>query len=172
MTVGAQELEYPDGHTSRSIYVAMPLVSTGPHTPAEAASHLQGAHLAIWTTTPWTIPANSAVAVNADLMYAVVQAQVWVLLCCGCATDSRVMKTFRVEGWFWHALDGQASVLLGILGMPCLPDCQHSQTRKVPLMRAVRTSSSASLICAAQFGACQPLLCGSTQCAHAGRQLA
>ena len=29
--------------------------------------------LAIWTTTPWTIPANAAVAVNADLDYAVAE---------------------------------------------------------------------------------------------------
>lgn len=36
----------------------------------------QGASLAIWTTTPWTIPANLAVAVNGDLKYAVVAAQV------------------------------------------------------------------------------------------------
>jgi isoleucyl-tRNA synthetase len=28
--------------------------------------------LAIWTTTPWTIPANAAVAVNGELTYAVV----------------------------------------------------------------------------------------------------
>ena len=69
-----QELEYPDGHTSRSIYVAMPLVSLGPHVTADASPHLEGANLAIWTTTPWTIPANAAVAVNADLTYAVVQA--------------------------------------------------------------------------------------------------
>ena len=35
-----------------------------------------GASLAIWTTTPWTIPANAAVAVNASLQYAVVEVQV------------------------------------------------------------------------------------------------
>eukprot|EP00959_Pyramimonas_sp_CCMP1952_P266486 5571235-Pyramimonas_sp.AAC.1 len=29
--------------------------------------------LAIWTTTPWTIPANAAVAVNSDLVYAVAE---------------------------------------------------------------------------------------------------
>ena len=28
----------------------------------------------IWTTTPWTIPANQAVSLNADLEYALVQA--------------------------------------------------------------------------------------------------
>jgi isoleucyl-tRNA synthetase len=29
--------------------------------------------VAIWTTTPWTIPANLGVAVNAELTYAVVE---------------------------------------------------------------------------------------------------
>ena len=29
--------------------------------------------VAIWTTTPWTIPANLAVSVNPDLVYAVVE---------------------------------------------------------------------------------------------------
>lgn len=67
------ELEYPEGHTSRSIYVAMPLEALGEGVPAELQSALTGASLAIWTTTPWTIPANLAVAVNGDLEYAVVQ---------------------------------------------------------------------------------------------------
>ena len=29
--------------------------------------------VAIWTTTPWTVPANLAVAVNPELEYAVVE---------------------------------------------------------------------------------------------------
>ncbi|KIY94917.1 isoleucyl-tRNA synthetase [Monoraphidium neglectum] len=69
------ELEYPEGHRSRSIYVAMPLTSAGPDAPPEVASALDGAALAIWTTTPWTIPANLAVAVNDQLDYAVVEAK-------------------------------------------------------------------------------------------------
>ncbi len=131
------ELEYPEGHTSRSIYVAMPLTVRGqnhmcaggtlrgalragqaesdaggtagaqaaatrqgtpapqsqlpspsPHpapsppqsigeaVPAELKPHLEGAAFAIWTTTPWTIPANLAVAVNDQLDYCLVQAEV------------------------------------------------------------------------------------------------
>jgi isoleucyl-tRNA synthetase len=67
------ELEYPEGHTSRSIYAAFPVTSL-----SEAAKPLLGEYLpdlgvAIWTTTPWTIPGNLAVAVNADLNYAVVE---------------------------------------------------------------------------------------------------
>lgn len=73
---GVQELEYPDGHTSRSIYVGMPLVRLGEKVPEGARDHLEGASLAIWTTTPWTLPANAAVAVNADLRYCVAQVEV------------------------------------------------------------------------------------------------
>ncbi|EFN52326.1 hypothetical protein CHLNCDRAFT_36907 [Chlorella variabilis] len=63
------------GHTSCSIYVAMPLQAVGPNAPEAAGAALEGAHFGIWTTTPWTIPANLAVAVNADLQYAVVEVQ-------------------------------------------------------------------------------------------------
>ncbi|MBS1693253.1 MAG: isoleucine--tRNA ligase [Actinobacteria bacterium] len=35
---------------------------------------LAGAYLLIWTTTPWTLPSNQAVAVNPDIAYVVVQA--------------------------------------------------------------------------------------------------
>ena len=66
------ELEYPDGHVSRSIYAAFQMVSL-----AESASalepYLSELGVAIWTTTPWTIPANLAVAVNPALTYAVVK---------------------------------------------------------------------------------------------------
>ncbi len=66
------ELEYPEGHTSPSIYAAFPMVRL-----AEAAQALQpflsNLGVGIWTTTPWTIPGNLAVAVNPDLTYAVVE---------------------------------------------------------------------------------------------------
>ncbi|KAG2490299.1 hypothetical protein HYH03_011250 [Edaphochlamys debaryana] len=71
------ELEYPEGHTSTSVYVAMPLTAVGGKAAerADLAEALQGAGFAIWTTTPWTIPANLAVALNAELEYVVVEAQ-------------------------------------------------------------------------------------------------
>ncbi|GFG69376.1 isoleucine--tRNA ligase [Mycolicibacter senuensis] len=36
---------------------------------AGAAEELAGAHLLVWTTTPWTLPANLAVAVNPEVTY-------------------------------------------------------------------------------------------------------
>ncbi len=35
---------------------------------------LDGAHLLVWTTTPWTLPSNLSVAVNPEVTYAVVRA--------------------------------------------------------------------------------------------------
>ncbi|HEY9620109.1 MAG TPA: isoleucine--tRNA ligase [Crinalium sp.] len=68
------ELEYPEGHTSRSIYVAFPMVSLSNAAKAAFEPYLPELGVAIWTTTPWTIPANLAVAVNPDLKYSVVEA--------------------------------------------------------------------------------------------------
>jgi isoleucyl-tRNA synthetase len=66
------ELEYPEGHTSPSIYAAFSVVSLG-EAAKELAQYLPNLAVAIWTTTPWTIPGNLAVAVNGDLEYAVVE---------------------------------------------------------------------------------------------------
>ncbi len=38
----------------------------------QAGSDLDGAYLLVWTTTPWTLPSNQAVAVNPDVTYVVV----------------------------------------------------------------------------------------------------
>jgi len=66
------ELEYPEGHTSPSIYVAFPVSKLG-EGAAELEQYLPNLKVAIWTTTPWTIPGNLAVAVNDALEYAVAE---------------------------------------------------------------------------------------------------
>ena len=59
------EVEYEE-HQTPSIYVKFPLVS-----PPSQAPELGGRQVAlvIWTTTPWTLPANQAIAVHPDLEY-------------------------------------------------------------------------------------------------------
>ena len=61
------EVEYKD-KTSNSVYVALPLDN-----PERA--ELKGASLVVWTTTPWTLPANRAVAVHPVLEYVLVDAK-------------------------------------------------------------------------------------------------
>jgi len=68
------ELEYPEGHTSRSLYATFPLTHVEESVFPKLKSFLPNLRVAIWTTTPWTIPGNLAVAVNPDLDYAVVEA--------------------------------------------------------------------------------------------------
>jgi isoleucyl-tRNA synthetase len=75
------ELEYPDGHTSPSVYATFPAVelpavlrdalqTDGIVLPSQAEELGKTLHVAIWTTTPWTLPANLAVSVNERLDYA------------------------------------------------------------------------------------------------------
>src|SRR3954447_9829176 len=58
------ELEYRD-ETTPSIYVNFPLVSGVPDAWGPGPWHAL-----IWTTTPWTLPANVAIAAHPDLEYA------------------------------------------------------------------------------------------------------
>mgnify|MGYP000223530775 FL=1 len=67
------ELEYPEGHTSPSIYAAFPMTKAAPGIKEILDPFLPNLGVAIWTTTPWTIPGNLAVAVNPELTYAVVE---------------------------------------------------------------------------------------------------
>lgn len=61
--LAAAEIEYRD-HKSLSIYVKFPLQSAAPAgLPKKPVSFL------IWTTTPWTLPANYGVALNEKLNY-------------------------------------------------------------------------------------------------------
>jgi len=65
------ELEYHD-KTDSSIYVNFPIASG-----AESVPHKEGDKvcLMIWTTTPWTLPANLAVAVHPDFNYSCVHSE-------------------------------------------------------------------------------------------------
>src|SRR5436305_15118941 len=59
------EVEYHD-HRSNTVWVRFPVVK--PSLPA-----LNGAAAVIWTTTPWTLPGNRAIAFSAELEYAVIR---------------------------------------------------------------------------------------------------
>ena len=65
------EVEYAD-HSSPSIYVEFPLASDAAADLAARVPALAGrqASVLIWTTTPWTIPSNMAVAFHPEFDYA------------------------------------------------------------------------------------------------------
>ncbi|MBV9389201.1 MAG: isoleucine--tRNA ligase [Chroococcidiopsidaceae cyanobacterium CP_BM_ER_R8_30] len=69
------ELEYPEGHTSRSIYAVFKIVGLAAGVQSALEPYLPDLGVAIWTTTPWTIPANLFVRVQPELTYAVVEVE-------------------------------------------------------------------------------------------------
>ncbi len=59
------EIEYHD-HTSVTLFVRFPVVQS-------PIPELLGASVTIWTTTPWTLPANRALAAGPEIDYALVR---------------------------------------------------------------------------------------------------
>ena len=80
------ELEYPEGHVSRSIYTAFPVTKVAEGLKSSLDGLLPDLGVAVWTTTPWTIPGNLAVAVNGALEYAVVEVS---------RTDTAMQRGFK-----------------------------------------------------------------------------
>ena len=58
-------MEYQD-HKSDTIYTSFKVKSSD-------LKDLAGSEIVIWTTTPWTIPANKALAYNENLTYQVIE---------------------------------------------------------------------------------------------------
>src|ERR1700720_645619 len=123
------EVEYED-HVSPSIYVEFPLA---PESAGELAARVpalagRGVSVLIWTTTPWTIPSNLAVAFHPEFDYAAYdvdgravilaeQLAPMVAQVVGRAFDSPIarMKGAQLEGIrFRHPLYDRDSV--GVLG--------------------------------------------------------
>lgn len=100
------EVEYHD-HTSPSIYVKFKLNSDlSDIDPALSGDDL---YVVIWTTTPWTLPANLAIAFHPDFDYALVEAGAEKLIMAkemvpavmeefGRGDDYRIVTTFAASG--------------------------------------------------------------------------
>ncbi|NNF00333.1 MAG: class I tRNA ligase family protein, partial [Pyrinomonadaceae bacterium] len=72
------EVEYAQ-HTSPSIYVKFPLKSDASQIDESLAG--KNVFVLIWTTTPWTIPANLGIAVHPEFEYSAIEAngEVYIL---------------------------------------------------------------------------------------------
>jgi isoleucyl-tRNA synthetase len=95
------EVEYED-HVSPSIWVKFAVVGGGKGEAAKLGSHVSAV---IWTTTPWTIPHNRALAFHPDFDYSVVETERGTLLLaadrvaalqaeCNVA-DARILATYK-----------------------------------------------------------------------------
>ncbi|MCS1350639.1 isoleucine--tRNA ligase [Mechercharimyces sp. CAU 1602] len=84
------EIEYADKR-SASIYVAFSVQNGNGVVPADS-------EFVIWTTTPWTIPANLGIAVNADFSYSLLEAEGRKLIVAK-ELATEVMETIGVSEW-------------------------------------------------------------------------
>ncbi len=83
------EVEYAD-HESPSVYVKFPFAAN-PAARLGLAGDVENVSIVVWTTTPWTLPANQAVALHPDIDYAFLRAGREVLVVAETLAD-RVAK--------------------------------------------------------------------------------
>ena len=93
------EVEYHD-HVSTTIHVKFPVV--------EGPDALKNASVVIWTTTPWTIPGNRAVAYSEDISYGLYKvdgvaetsaAQMGEVIVLADSLAEEVQQAAQIESW-------------------------------------------------------------------------
>ncbi|KAF2476625.1 isoleucyl-tRNA synthetase-like protein [Lindgomyces ingoldianus] len=67
------ELEYDENHKSLAAFVRFPVTVSDVLRKGVLSGVNEPLNIVIWTTTPWTLPANKAIAVHKDIVYSVVQ---------------------------------------------------------------------------------------------------
>ncbi len=85
------EVEYHD-HVSNTIWVKFPVVTSD-------AGTLRDACVVIWTTTPWTIPANRAIAYSPRISYGLYQITGGEKLVLADALAEQVRADAKIETW-------------------------------------------------------------------------
>jgi len=90
------EVEYED-KTSPAIDVRFAVIDTAAFDKAAGVSGQGTISVPIWTTTPWTLPANQAVSLNPELTYVVVQTADECLLLAE-ALHEKALERYGMEG--------------------------------------------------------------------------
>ncbi len=95
------EVEYEE-HTSPSIYVKFPVKDPKGKFPVNPTA---GTNFVIWTTTPWTLPANQAIALHPRFIYRYVKTPAGELILNQELIGS-VMKALGFEGQDYEVTEG------------------------------------------------------------------
>ena len=119
------EVEYHD-HTSVTIWVKFPVVTA-------SVPDLNGAKVVIWTTTPWTMPGNRAVAYGPNIEYVLVEVTEVLSPACGVKVGERLVVAEALWGVLQHGGDAAKPQLFksAVIGQPFLGSrlagtvCEH-----------------------------------------------
>ncbi|MEP6757429.1 MAG: isoleucine--tRNA ligase [Chthonomonadales bacterium] len=95
------EIEY-ENHTSNSIFVRFPVQHDPNNVFGLGDTEPANAYVLIWTTTPWTIPANVALAVHPDEEYVIAQVGEYRYLLAGPLLEKTLSSIYGdgVPGYF------------------------------------------------------------------------
>ncbi|KAH6923725.1 hypothetical protein HPB50_005791 [Hyalomma asiaticum] len=110
------ELEYNADHVSKSVYVAFPLAKV----PDAVRSVLpKGAELSalIWTTTPWTLPANQAICFSPNHQYSIVRMS---------TTRKHLLMASDLIAHLQQKLIEELEVIATFLGSDILPESTYT----------------------------------------------
>ena len=93
------EIEYHD-HTSPSIYVKFPVRDDFSDViGSDAPGAADEIFVVIWTTTPWTIPANLGICLHPDFIYNAVKTESQGVLILAKDLTEQVMEEFGIENY-------------------------------------------------------------------------
>lgn len=132
------EVEYDD-HRSHSIYVKFPVKNAKGKFAVDPAG---GTSFAIWTTTPWTLPANQAIALHPHHMYRLVKTPAGALIVVQ-ELVAACMSAFGYPAGDYQVTEGAwpGSELEGII-------CHHPwMEREVPVVLAEYVSTDRGTGC-------------------------
>ncbi|MEQ1890050.1 MAG: isoleucine--tRNA ligase [Alphaproteobacteria bacterium] len=93
------EVEYHD-HVSNTVWVKFPIWMVGRNSAEQQNNDLLGnTSVVIWTTTPWTIPANRAIAYSPRISYGLYQIADGEKLVLADALAEQVMVDAKIVSW-------------------------------------------------------------------------
>lgn len=139
------ELEYKADHVSKAAFVKFPFVRLPEALSPRLGDGSKDLSAVIWTTTPWTLPANKVIAVHSDLDYVIVDSVSHGPLLIAASRVSHVEKLCgeqfsRREDWTIRGSD-----LIGALYQnPVLGD--HSPLQKILHADFVSSESGSGLV--------------------------
>ena len=138
------ELEYNPVHKSRAVFVKARLLSY-PEPLQEVLKGVGGQlYIAVWTTTPWTLPANRAIAVKNTMEYRVVSTETYGNLI---VASSRLEELEKILGEHLEPLATPfpGHLLVGAVYEAVLPD-EKSQPRTIIHADFIKKDSGTGLV--------------------------
>lgn len=89
------ELEYKDDHKSLAAFVKFPMRKPSSSLLARPGVDPHNLSALIWTTTPWTLPANKAIAIHENIEYSIIRTQAHGQLLLATSRVPQVSESFN-----------------------------------------------------------------------------